>query len=641
MSLQDFRGQGPPGDIGTFTLPVSGIVYQSIFSGTTYIVAARQGDRGWVLVGYSTVAATVINNALTACISVSLMEGNYSLSVTILMDVNRSLKGVNRDTVILTKAFNGSAITNLGGAGSGNNNLKLENFTLNCVKASWTGHGIDIQKSTDIQIDNLHVYNAQDIGIYGTGVGIARWRISHCEVNGCTTRGISIASGSDYNIVHNNYMHDNTGDGIAFFSGSESNVVADNIINSNGGYGVYFYQVNKSTVVGNTFYHNTNHGVYLTGSAGTPSIYNTVSGNTFDDMVTDGINLIHADYNTVIGNVAYSCRDGISLENADWNIISSNSSHGNSEQGVDAGISDYNVIIGNNCKGNLSGIKLDSGSDYNIVSGNRCQGNTGNGIDLFWEVTDQYGNTLVGNSCIDNGSNGISLNRAHNTIIEGNTCTGNDSANTGTYSGIWLYNSDDNLIKGNICRDNDKYGIDINNAGCDTNVVKDNRFANNTAGPFNDAGTGTILPTLILPFVDGTLSVTADAAPKGWSITLATNFALALGVMPPDCQQSVRIKVHAISLAAEADGMRLQVTADACQPDEAWNAEDINITKTSTTLNFAANDGIIWTLTPADDADVGHLIAGDQIEIKAIYAAVAGADIATNALLRCVEIQYV
>jgi hypothetical protein len=66
MSIEDFRGQGPPADIGTFQSPCSIIVYQYIFSGTVYYVAARQGDRGWVLVDYGTVALTVLQAAVTA-----------------------------------------------------------------------------------------------------------------------------------------------------------------------------------------------------------------------------------------------------------------------------------------------------------------------------------------------------------------------------------------------------------------------------------------------------------------------------------------------------------------------------------------------------------------------------------------------
>lgn len=65
MTLQDMRGQGSPADIGTFVSPASTIIYQHTFSGTRYFVAARQGDRGWVLVAHGTDESTVINADIT------------------------------------------------------------------------------------------------------------------------------------------------------------------------------------------------------------------------------------------------------------------------------------------------------------------------------------------------------------------------------------------------------------------------------------------------------------------------------------------------------------------------------------------------------------------------------------------------
>ena len=90
MTITDFRGQGPPGDIGTFQSSESIIVYQYIFSGTTYICAARQGDRGWVLVSYGIDAATVIQAATNAIVALGnlagkilIKRGQYTCNATI------------------------------------------------------------------------------------------------------------------------------------------------------------------------------------------------------------------------------------------------------------------------------------------------------------------------------------------------------------------------------------------------------------------------------------------------------------------------------------------------------------------------------------------------------------------------------
>ena len=81
--MRDLRGQGPPGDIGTFQLPCSVIVYQHTFSGTTYIVAARQGPRGWVLVNHGIVAAPVIQSAIGVGGRIFICDGRYLTSTTI------------------------------------------------------------------------------------------------------------------------------------------------------------------------------------------------------------------------------------------------------------------------------------------------------------------------------------------------------------------------------------------------------------------------------------------------------------------------------------------------------------------------------------------------------------------------------
>jgi len=90
MTLEDFRGQGPPGDIGTFQSPCSVLVYRYTFSGTTYICAARQGDRGWVLVDYGIVDVTVVQSAINALAgngTVFFTKARYSIPSVLNVDV--------------------------------------------------------------------------------------------------------------------------------------------------------------------------------------------------------------------------------------------------------------------------------------------------------------------------------------------------------------------------------------------------------------------------------------------------------------------------------------------------------------------------------------------------------------------------
>ena len=593
MTMQDFRGQGPPGDIGTFQFSSSVIVYKVTFSGTTYTCAARRGDRGWVLVpnGYGTNSVTVINAALVAGKDVYLAEGTYDKAPAdvIVMYVNNRLHGAN---------WNATVINATGAPGAGGTVIRSENpgvldtdyiviedLTITCGGIS--GPGIDIQGHflvvKRVQV-NTSKTNTDGIRLRATAAGSPIVTIINSKIVDCGQDGIN-ADGPDSHVV-NCVIQGCARDGIAI-TGSDWG-----IINCH----VFLNSVNGMNLTGKRYRisecyidNNSHNGIVMSSSDCTKIVGTQFDKNGFGTNNTyASLDVLGGTGLAVVGCVFMDqnnhVRDGIRAETAvtNFTIAGNTFAAGHQTEGIGPIGSDW-TIVGNNFKSMSYGIYCYSGLSKGLIADNVFQ-----------------------------------------------SCT----------TGIRLeVNCDNNFIVANLI-DTATTGIVISGATCDNNRIGHNEFITVTTC-LDDTGTGTILPTLLLPFVDGTLSVTADAAPKGWSITLATNFALALGVMPPNCHQSVRMKVHAISLAAEADGMRLQVTADACQPDEAWDAEHIDITKTSTTLNFAANDGVIWTLTPADDADVDDLIAGDQIEIKAIYAAATGADIATNALLRCVEIQYV
>lgn len=136
----------------------------------------------------------------------------------------------------------------------------------------------------------------------------------------------------------------------------------------------------------------------------------------------------------------------------------------------------------------------------------------------------------------------------------------------------------------------------------------------------------------------------ADGSPKGWEIDLDAEWAIALGQLPLELQEVVRIKLWAVGLAAPGVGnkMRLEVLIDAGQSDEVFTAEVISVVdKPSNETNFAVNDVISWTLTSADDTDIGDLVGGDNTEVKAKHEAAGDGDIATDAVFRVVEIEYV
>ena len=88
--------------------------------------------------------------------------------------------------------------------------------------------------------------------------------------------------------------------------------------------------------------------------------------------------------------------------------------------------------------------------------------------------------------------------------------------------------------------------------------------------------------------------------------------------------------------------MRLEININAGASNEPYTTEAIAVAnKPSETSNFAANDVIYWEIDPSDDPDIGDLAGGDSLGIKVLHEAAGDGDIATDAVLRCVEIEYV
>jgi len=184
-------------------------------------------------------------------------------------------------------------------------------------------------------------------------------------------------------------------------------------------------------------------------------------------------------------------------------------------------------------------------------------------------------------------------------------------------------------------------GIDIK-GGATGNVVGSHNILSGNTNFILDAGTNTRLPTIQLPFIQGTTFLSVDGAAWGWEIDLDTEFAIALGHLPLGLQSVVRWKVWAVSLVAEADAMRLQIAGAGGASDEAYNTEAVAVVdKPSITTNFAVDDVIYWAFTSADDTDIDEMFGGDTIMIKVLHEGAGGADVETDAVFLCVEIEYV
>jgi hypothetical protein len=232
--MEDLRGSGAPADIGLYELPVSAIVYLHTFSGTTYVCAAQQGDRGWILIGHlphtGVNATTVINAALALGGKVFVAKATYN-GITMLT-VNQSdmvfeceagtVFNVD-DTGIASVAYTGNFANPAGASaltgvpvvlvGASITNVVLRGFKINDTGANRGFHriGVLIWKSTEVLVEKVNVqhmagsaYAVHSDGTYDlTTPEISTFTSSEITFRKCKlsdTRTFANAKGFGFNI---------------------------------------------------------------------------------------------------------------------------------------------------------------------------------------------------------------------------------------------------------------------------------------------------------------------------------------------------------------------------------------------------------------------------------------------------------
>lgn len=365
MTLQDFRGQGPPGDIGTFQSPESIIVYQHTFSGTTYIIAARQGDRGWVLVSHGIVVATVINAAITALVAtggnIFVKAGAYTLTASLVDGgandvwlefesgaVFTAAAASNIPMIWLTAASDWDII-----------NPQLDgNYANQTMGAAATGIGIECELATNVHVHGGRIYNQSQFGFYvitqSVNCGISDCVLIDNQWNNMTLGGGDLC----YDLYAvNNWCHGGSDVGIALY-GARCRVIdnhvedVDNVHGNGGGAG-------------------SSWGIGAEGGYG-----NVISNNTISGAITNGIVL------------------GDTFEN---NVVVGNYVHGTLETGIGV-FGDYNLIDGNQIlefdRANTWKNGLSLNGDYNMAVGNVIRSAEANSMAVDISGT---GNSLVSN----------------------------------------------------------------------------------------------------------------------------------------------------------------------------------------------------------------------------------------------------
>jgi len=255
--------------------------------------------------------------------------------------------------------------------------------------------------------------------------------------------------------------------------------------------------------------------------------------------------------------------------------------------------------------------------------------------------------TLTDVDAVENYNHGVWIDSSRRNKLVGCSAITNGKAVANTYDGFFISDyADDNELLGCFAIDpdssNQRYGIRIDNARDDRTRVFHCFFYGNIMLPISDLGTDTILETLTATFVEGTAYNSTAGKAQGWQIDAGGEWATTAITLPESIQQIVRIKIYAVSMVVEAEEMNLELEAYGAASNETFTTETITIaTWQSTTTNFSPLDIIYWTATASDDADIGHLLGGDSLQIKVLHEAAAAPDGQTEAIMRCVTIEYV
>lgn len=469
-SLIDLRGQGAPADIGTFVMPVSVVVYTATFSGNSYICAARQGDRGWVLIGHLLLsganATTVINAALA-----SLTAGRTWKEVAVVIGNYTSLGVINVPSYITLVVqgywtaqvnLNTSFVVNAGGAG-GNTDIEIcGSGTINgnrLNQAAGDESTIFMQSVMYPWVHHLKVFGGrrtvtdrgEGIELFNCTQGIVAYCDSQLSDHDCIKfRGSTTLSiVANCTCVSGNEVQESSG--IQFYDGVSSCVAIGNTIQCGNGVNARGMKIHAAS--DNLF---TDNQILNSGVAGMVLI--TVGAQTCNE-------------NMIVNNTIVSMN----------NVAIGISVYG-------AGTMDNNRIVNNTIKGHLRGIEWDNTSAIGAdIIGNKilppANPLTALAYGIYYLAKEAVisGNTISGNG-LAGETGAIYLVNSSETLIEANSIR-TFSDNSGLQAAIYLINSCVYIvIIGNKIRDEGRYGIRIDTGSCTYIKISDNFIYNSATG---------------------------------------------------------------------------------------------------------------------------------------------------------------
>ena len=307
--------------------------------------------------------------------------------------------------------------------------------------------------------------------------------------NGNTLCGINLSGSNNNTLAFNNVSLNRMG--IELRSSCHDTRILDNTILENYVHGTAIRDSGRNVVSFNMAAWNGENGMTFRASD-----QNNIDNNTLFQNL-NGITLSDSDYNDVLDNtIMNNWNYGLLLDPSFDNVIDGNNITYNWNNGITLFDSQYNIISMNNCSDNLDGIHLDN-SDSNLILDNVVLDNWDDGISLVFS----WSCSISRNTCSGNWWYGIYLfDLSAFTIVDNNTCSGNELGimledNCGgnlvenntvveNVYGIYLYESQFNEIIYNSLISNYGFGVVINGASSQGNVLHHNSFLFNYDSSF-------------------------------------------------------------------------------------------------------------------------------------------------------------
>lgn len=393
--IQDFRQEGPPGDVGTYVLSSTAVGFRFTFSGTTYYAVIQTGIGGWRLIGGPGTDPAVVVNAAFVALGVGghiiLLRAEYTLVATSIAfsASEQTLEGEGKGTFIngdvLPNDVDNIAIL------SGFDYLTIRKLSLRNVKGVPAKYRACIYQNRAhshtpnhyLTIEYVVIPQSSDYGILiEGGTGMTGLKILHCTALNCDADGICADnwSGADYfitvlvqgNIVSGcnggGYMGSITVQSCGDTSTSASGpIITENII-LNSGYVSLNCEANEGncTISYNYLFNGSSTGMYCYNSA----VMTNVIGNVVWSMTnnSDGIDI--EGISNVMNNICHhNTGNGIFV----WSfggLLDYNHCYNNTGYGLRVNGAEGPIRLGPNnwLRNNTAGAFIITGTEAQIVA---------------------------------------------------------------------------------------------------------------------------------------------------------------------------------------------------------------------------------------------------------------------------------